>query len=230
EASLFRPSSEWISDIFKQFTARRITLQWRAESRVDAFSPRQVEQLAKTGLKVLDLGLESASYQQLLRMGKTTSPTTYLRRASELLKACHENGIWTKVNVLLYPGETRATLLETTAWLNQHRQYIKGVSAGPMIMYRYGHASLDFLRQIELHGARVVSESDLDTKGFADIHLSEELSNQDATIAANELARSFMSAKDYFDLKSFNYFTRWLTFERFNDMAVGVPENLLSFR
>lgn len=230
EASLFRPSSEWISDIFKQFTVRRITLQWRAESRVDAFSSRQIEQLAKTGLKVLDLGLESASYQQLLRMGKTTSPTTYLRRASELLKSCHENGIWTKVNVLLYPGETRATLLETTAWLNQHRQYIKGVSAGPMIMYRYGHASLDFLRQIELHGARVVSDSDLDTKGFADIHLSEELSNQDATLAANELARSFMSAKDYFDLKSFNYFPRGLTFERFNEMAVGVPENLLSFR
>lgn len=230
EASLFKPSSEWISNISKQFSARRLTFQWRAESRIDAFSTHQIELLAKAGLKVLDLGLESASPQQLLRMGKTTAPRIYLRRASELLKACHENGIWAKVNVLLYPGETGATLSETTAWLNQHRQYIKGVSAGPMIMYRYGQASLDFLRKIEVHGARVVSDSDLDTKGFADIHLSKELSNQDATFAANELARDFMSAEDYFDLKSFNYFPRGLTFERFNELAVGATENMLSFR
>ena len=230
EASLFRPSSEWISEISKDFLTRRLALQWRAESRVDAFSSRQVEQLAKAGLKVLDLGLESASPQQLLKMRKATAPATYLRRASELLKACHDNGIWTKVNVLLYPGETKVTLSETEAWLDQHRQYIKGISAGPMVMYRYGHASQDFLRQIEFHGARAVSESDLETKGFADIHLSDELSNQDATISANELARKFMSARDYFDLKSFNYFPREMTFESFNEMTVGASEDMLSFR
>lgn len=229
EASLFQPTSEWIAEINKEFSARRLALQWRAESRVDALSSRQVEHLAKAGLKVLDLGLESASHQQLLRMHKTPAPPAYLRRASELLKSCYENGIWTKVNVMLYPGETRATLSETTAWLNQHRQYIKGVSAGPMIVYRYGHASLDFLRQIEAQGASAVSDSDLDTKGFADIHLSDEFSNEDATFAANELSRAFMSAKDYFDLKSFNYFPRSLTFEKFIEMAAGVPDEMLSF-
>lgn len=230
EASFFRPSSDWISGIAKQFTERGIAIQWRAESRVDALSTHQVERMAKAGLKVLDLGLESASPKQLVRMNKTTAPAVYLRRASELLKACHEHGIWVKVNVLLYPGETQETLSETQAWLEQHRQYIKGVSAGPMIMYRYGHASLDFLHQIEHLGARAVSDRNLDTKGFADIHLSDEFSNQDATFAANKLARNFMSAQDYYDLKSFSYFPRSLTFEKFNEMTFGVPEDMLSFR
>lgn len=230
EASLFSPSSEWIAQITEQFLDRELAFQWRAESRVDAFSSRQIAMLAKAGLKVLDLGLESASHQQLLRMNKSAAPAIYLRRASELLKACHDNGIWVKVNVLLYPGETRETLAETAIWLNQHKRYIKGVSAGPMIMYRYGTASQDLLRQIELHGARLVSNSDLDTKGFADIHLSAELSNQDAIIAANNLAKEFMSASDYFDLKSFNYFPRGLTFEKFSEMADGAPTGSLSFK
>lgn len=230
EASLFNPSLNWIIEISKQFHDRQLSIQWRTESRADALSPRHIEKLAKAGLKVLDIGLESASHQQLLNMHKTTSPATYLRRASELVRACHANGVWTKVNVLLYPGETKATLMDTINWLEQHREFIKGVSAGPLIMYRYGDASLDFLRQIERYGAKVVSDTDLDAQGFADIHLSKEFSHQDAISAANEIARNFMSAKDYFDLKSFNYFSRELTYENFNALAIDVPEHGLPFR
>lgn len=217
EASLFQPSSEWIADIYKEFATHNLDFQWRAESRVDAFSSHQVEQLAKAGLKVLDLGLESASPQQLLNMRKTTTPAIYLRRASELLKACHDNGIWTKVNVLLYPGETKESISETEEWLDHHRQYIKGISAGPMVIYRYGNSSQVFLKEIEFYGARAVSSSDLETKGFADIHLSKELSNQDAIFEANRLSSNFMSTRDYYDLKTFSYFPRDMTFEKFSE-------------
>lgn len=230
EASLFNPSLDWISAITKQFMNRQFSLQWRAESRADALSPRHIELLAKAGLKVLDVGLESASPQQLLNMHKTTNPEIYLHRASKLVRACHENGILTKVNVLLYPGETKATLMETESWLEQHREYIKGVSAGPMIMFRYGNASLEFLRHIENHGARVVSDSDLDTHGFADIHLSDEFSHQDSLSAANNIARNHMSTKDYFDLKSFSYFSRGLTFESFQAITLGIHDDSLPFK
>ncbi len=229
EASFFRPSSEWITGLIEQFSKRQLTFQWRAESRADALSVLQIELLAKAGLKVLDLGLESASPEQLLRMRKTTNPTVYLDRASELLKACYKNKIWVKVNVLFYPGESKKSLLETENWLNEHKQYIKGVSAGAMVLYRYGQTSHDFLQEIKSYGAKAVCEADLDHKGFAEMHLSDEFSHQAAKTASLRLSKEFMSAQDYFDLKSFSYFSRELTFDEFMKNLKGIPHDLLPF-
>jgi hypothetical protein len=86
-----------------------------------------------------------------------------------------------------------------------------------MVIYRYENSSQVFLKEIELYGARAVSSSDLETKGFADIHLSIELLNQDAIFEANRLSRNFMSTSDYYDLKSFSYLPRDMTFEKFNE-------------
>jgi radical SAM superfamily enzyme YgiQ (UPF0313 family) len=91
-----------------ELEARRLKLKWRAETRVDHMAARHVEILAKAGLRVLDLGLESASAKQFEIMEKTRSPDVYLRKASELPQACHDNGVWTKVNVLLYRRRDRA--------------------------------------------------------------------------------------------------------------------------
>src|SRR5690606_12584576 len=102
QASFFRPSTSWIKELHDEFGRLSVQLQWGAESRVDGLSPDQIGELARSGLAVLDLGLESASPQQLSRMKKTPNPSAYLRRASALLAACAQNGVWTKVNVLLF--------------------------------------------------------------------------------------------------------------------------------
>lgn len=216
EASFFSPSTDWILRLRSEFADRQISMKWRTETRVDNMAPSLVRELAKAGLRVLDLGLESASPQQLRHMKKTPNPTAYLRRASDLLKACRDEGVWAKVNVLLYPGEDQHSVSQTAEWLDQHADCIKGVSAGPLILYRYGQATYDFLNEIGSLGARPVSPGDLDSHGFTELHLSASMSHEDAVGAASALSRSVMSARDYFDLKSFSYFPRDLTFDQFS--------------
>ena len=227
EASLFQPSTQWSGQLVTQLKARELDIHWRAETRVDHMAARQVEILAKAGLKVLDLGLESASAKQLAIMEKTHAPDIYLGKASELLQACHDNGVRTKVNVLLYAGESEQTLDETRNWLDKHAALIKGVSAGPLIVYRYGDESKSFLASLEQYGTRAVSDVALDEQGFADLHLSGAVSHTDAMRLARGISRTMMTGRDYFDLKSFSYFPPGMTYESFLEHCASArPEDL----
>lgn len=230
EASFFRPSSDWIHTFRSALAGRKIQMLWRTETRVDAISPSQIKMLAESGLRVLDLGLESASHEQLLRMQKTTNPESYLRRASELLNACREAGIWTKVNVLLHPGETPETIKATEDWLERHRGSIKGMSVGPTILFRYGAGTDALLREFEAHGAHAIDEKAIDRDGFTHLHLSSEMSHEEARAESLRLSRSFMTERDYFDLKSFSYFPRDLSWPDFRAMLIESPNPNYSFR
>lgn len=230
EASLFQPSTAWIGELTEELVRREINLQWRTETRVDHMSSRQIAALAKAGMKVLDLGLESASPTQLNRMGKTTKPDVYLRKASELLTTCKEHGVWAKVNVLLYPGETDSALTETRDWLINHASCIKGVSAGPMILYRYGSRTRDSIAHCERHGGRLVSSDQLDKEGFADLHLSEEIQHDKSIEAARDISQLMMLDRDYYDLKAFSYFPPSTSFDDFRTIAQGCRPESLPFR
>lgn len=229
EASIFQPSSTWINEFLSHQAEKELTIKWRTESRADALSTKQVEQLARAGMKILDIGLESASPRQLLNMEKTPNPSAYLRRASELLKACHDNGIWTKVNVLLYPGESEATIFETRNWLQQHAKFIKGVSVGPLILYRYGSSTKEFLEKIKSQGASEAIPGNLDKLGYSDLNISADFSNKKAISTALEISKELMSERDYYDLKSFNYFKRTLSFDEFHQIAMSAPEESIPF-
>jgi hypothetical protein len=208
QASFFRPPTAWIKQLSTEFARNQLSLEWRAETRVDGLSPSQVGELAHLGLKVLDLGLESASPTQLERMEKTKNSEAYLRRASALLRACHDHGVWTKVNILLSPGETWDTLAETTEWLDRHRYAIKGISVGPTIVFRFGPSTQSYLSTLSEFGASPVSAEALDVDGYAHLHLSRDISHEVALAASLKVSRDFMTMNDYFDLKSFSYFPR----------------------
>lgn len=230
ETSIFRPSAAWISEFSNEIKHRGLKFQWRTESRVDTLDRAKIESLSQTGLKVIDLGLESASPAQLLAMKKSSAPDKYLKRAAAVLRACHENGIWTKVNVLLYPGESHASLEETSSWLEDHRPYIKGLSVGPTILYRYGQSSRILLAEFEKLGARVVDSESLDTSGYAYLHLSDEVSHSRAMSFSSHLAKAFMTSRDYFDLKGFSYLPRGFSWADFQSTIKGVPPDNLPFR
>ncbi|MBS2013532.1 MAG: radical SAM protein [Deltaproteobacteria bacterium] len=230
EASLFRPSTEWISVFARARDERGLRQPWRAETRVDTLSPSQIHALSAAGLSVLDLGLESGSPTQLERMKKATRGDVYLKRASALLRACRDAGVWAKVNVLLHPGETPETLAETEAWLEAHRDCIKGLSVGPTILFRYGRGSLSQLAEFEAHGARVVDAGALDRDGYAHMHLGPSMPHELAETESSRIARSFMTARDYFDLKSFSYFPRSLTWAKFEALVLAAEHAQFSFR
>jgi hypothetical protein len=135
EASLFSPNPKWAEKLACEASNHDLRVEWRCESRVDGVTSDTLAFLAKAGLKVIDVGLETASPQQILRMEKSKNPDRYLRSASDVLRACKANSIDVKVNILLYAGENEATVRETTAWLDDHADCIKGVSVGPVVIF-----------------------------------------------------------------------------------------------
>jgi hypothetical protein len=230
EASFFRPDGLWCTELGQILRARGLALPWRTETRVDALSEKHIEALARAGLRVVDLGLESASPAQLVAMKKTPNPAIYLERASRLLAACRDAGIWVKANILLHAGETRRSLDETREWLHRHRSAIKGVSVGPTIVFRYGRQTRAYLASLATMGAHAVDPNALERDGFAHLHLSDELPHEAAVEASLALSRELMTARDYFDLKSFSYLARGTTWEEFVCWTYDIDPNALSFR
>ena len=118
QASMFAANLGWSERLAAAVRDLGLSIQWRTETRVDAMKPQAVAVLAKAGLSVIDLGLETASPAQIIAMQKARNPDRYLASASRLLAACRENGVKVKVNVLLYAGETVQTFEETRSWLD----------------------------------------------------------------------------------------------------------------
>ncbi|MDR8046490.1 B12-binding domain-containing radical SAM protein [Burkholderia cenocepacia] len=227
QSSMFMPTACWASSFADETSRIGLEIAWRTETRVDVMTPQTLAYLAEAGLSVLDLGLETASPRQILRMRKSDNPDRYLRRASDLLTACRDYGIKAKVNVLLYAGETLETLAETTDWLDEHRDSVAGVSVGPVVAYGPPKTATLLLDEWRLLGARPVDELASITTGITTMHLSDDFSVEAAEAASLELSRRFMNEDAYFALKSFSYYPRdyrRTDFER--DIAMSAPSTL----
>ena len=229
EASWFAPDPHWAASFARSYEASGLPITWRCETRVDVVQPATLEILGKAGLRVIDLGLESASPRQLLSMKKTANPASYLANASKVLQACRDNGIWAKVNVLLYAGENQETMDETIEWLDFHRDCIKGVSAGPVVVYGRGEGTSLYLQELAALGASPVNPEAADKEGYSLMNLSPTIDHESANQRAIDIAKSFMTDRDYYELKAFTYLPRGYSFSDFQRDGEYIDVSLLPF-
>lgn len=229
EASLFLPSDSWVASFAKRYRALDLKTRWRTETRVDALKPDSVATLAEHGLAVIDLGLESASPRQLAAMGKCTEPNRYLERASATLRACRTAGVRAKVNVVLYPGEDYTSYGQTLNWLKDNRENVGGISAGPLVYYPMGMGDYALPRDLTDLGAALVDQDQPMRSGFGDLHLSRAIDNETARALCLDLSKEFMTARDYFEIKSFGYFSPSLTLEDFSATCAKDDPDTLPF-
>ena len=215
QASIFNPTIDWAAEFHKIYKQNSMNFNWRFETRVDSLNKNVLNILAKCGLKVIDLGLESASPNQLLKMGKTNDTKKYLERAEEILQEAHKNDIWIKLNILLYYGETWDTINETLEWLNNNKKYIKGISVNPLIIYRNGDYTFDYIKEIEIQSGTTLDVNALDEQGYMFIDLSKEITYEQSKKISLSISRLFMDLNDYYDLKSVCYYKRDTKFEDF---------------
>ncbi|AWH45768.1 radical SAM protein [Stenotrophomonas sp. ZAC14A_NAIMI4_1] len=227
QASMFLPTARWANALAECVQRDTVRIPWRTESRVDVLTENTIAGLAAAGMKVLDLGLETASPQQIVAMKKSPQPERYLERASRLLKACSQAGVHAKVNVLIYGGETARTLGETRQWLDEHAAHIAGVSAGPVVAYGPPRTADPFLRELEALGARPIDAGSAQETGISRIHPSREIDAIDAERLSLLLSRRYMDADQYFRLKQFSYYPRDYGRNDFDhDMARSDPDRL----
>ena len=229
QSSFFAPSGSWSERFANEIIARKISVQWRAESRADAMNPDIIAALGAAGLKVIDLGLETASPTQILAMSKTKKPDFYLTKASTLVRACRDNGIWVKINVLLFAGETEKTLAETATWLDEHADCIKGVSVGPVIAFGPPKTAGVLINEWRSLGARPVNSNSADETGISAMHLSHDIDEAAAELISLQLSRRYMTKDDYFDLKSFSYYPRGFTRAEFDADVTASNQSSLPF-
>ena len=208
QASMFAPNLRWATRLADSVRATGTWVRWRTETRVDVLQPRTVAPLAEAGLRVLDLGLETASPAQIVRMRKARDPERYLAGASRLLEACREAGVAAKVNVLLYAGETSETIAETREWLDRHADAIAGVSVGPVVAYGPPRTVDVLLRDWADHGATPVDPGSAMATGITAMNLSREIDAAAAEAISLDLSRRYMDADAYWELKSFSYYPR----------------------
>lgn len=230
QSSFFMPSTSWASKLRQETERRGLQIPWRCETRVDAMKPETVAHLAGAGMKVIDLGLETASPTQVLAMNKSDDVDRYLRSASELLRACADNGVWVKANVLLYAGENARTISETRAWLDDHAFAIKGVSVGPVVVFGPPRRATSLLADLERRGASAVDQGAAESCGITQIHPSQEIDAGEAEAISLELSRRYMTRDDYFALKSFSYYPRGYGRNDFDEDVRASDVTVLPFR
>lgn len=205
EASSFVPRIDWITSFAGAREEAGISdVVWRTECRADLLPAGRVEELAKVGLRVLDIGLESASHSQLRRMNKTRSPARYLEKCERVIREATSCGVQTKLNVLLFPGETRTTITETLSWLMDRKAHIDAVSVGPTILYGFDPQTRALLEYFRSLGADVAYER---VPGMRYLHLSPEVSFEESMGWCNVISRALMTDEEYYSVKSFSYFS-----------------------
>ena len=211
ETSMFTPNRKWSIQLKEQLAKEGLKIRWRTEARIDSITPENLEYLSETGLSVLDLGLESASHQQLLLMKKTKNPQKYLDTASTLIIKAYDLGIKVKINILLYAGETKETLKETEDWLEKHKNYITGVSIGPVTIYGWDEDTSGYIDELEALGASVYRSS----IGIKYLNLSTEITFDKSIEISRKLSQKFMTKENFYFLKSFSYLPRDYNYESF---------------
>jgi hypothetical protein len=229
EAASFSPTEHWAHRFERAYEATLGGFSWRCEARVDSALSRLLEPLGRAGLRIVDVGLESASHRQLMRMRKTDDPAGYLSCASRFLERAADAGVWVKLNLMPYIGETHATFMETSDWLADHRNLIKGVSVAPYMAYRSNRGTAEVMKEAAHLGGGLKDVESFEWPGFSTVHLSREIDSDGAFALSTELARNLMEAKDYFELKSHGYFPRDWCFDAFLTEARAVPPSDLPF-
>jgi hypothetical protein len=208
EGAIFSPDISWAKEFRDEYKRRKMKFKFRMQSRVDVLSPETLPVLAGAGLKVLDVGLESASPIQLRRMGKTGNPKVYLERAEKLIKMAAASGVWCKLNILLYAGETLETLKETEIWLSRMKNYFKGISCNPLMLYLNGEDTEGYINEIEQLSQIPVDRKLLYERGYVQAELSDALRGERLSEVTNALYAKFMSREAYMDLKKITYTPR----------------------
>ena len=205
EGSVFLPTASWARAFAEEYQRRRMRFHFRMQSRADMLLPEAVSILSTAGLKVLDIGLESASHQQLISMGKTKDPAQYLKKAEVLLRTAREHGVWCKLNLLLYAGETADTVEETRSWLQERRSYFEGISCNPLTVFLDGEHTKDYIQSLERISNTKIDREKLLQKGYCTFALSPTMDQGKVRKTVNALYDEFMTPEAYSALKAVSY-------------------------
>jgi len=205
--------------------------QWRTQTRADMIDPDLIPTLSAGGLRVLDLGLESASPKMLRLMNKTDDPKDYLTKAEavfEVVGKLPETKL--KINLVFHPGETSETLGETLEFLFRWRAKIDAVTAAPAMVDPGAPLwhKMPFFEQN--YGSRLIKNEFWDAIHTHPVHPSDELSFEQCNMLANLVSKMFQTKESYFETRLFGGMLRSTDLQKFDAKMRGVSTALQPYR
>lgn len=229
ETPMFLMQDQEIIELAIERERQALNFTWRTETRVDYLSVHRLKRLANAGLRVLDLGLESASPEILRRMNKTQSPVTYLEKAAEILDVAREIGVIVKINILFYIGDNFKTLTETIHFLKKHVSEYHSVSAYPLLLYPGSALGSDIHKEIEKTGGSVIADSTWSERHLFPVNLSMNLTYDVLQELGTLFSKSFQTLQTFYNQKGYGYFSPGTSFDDFQLAARKFGINNLPF-
>ena len=175
---------------------------WRTQTSVRYLTIENIQLLYNAGARVIDVGFESASPEMLSHMGKDKSPNEYLAIMKRALKAAAEIGLRLKLNILLFAGETHASLTQTALFLKDNLHGFHSFSAYPVMVYP-SHNSDKFIEKINELGGSIVEVPT--SRSIYHVNLSSQIDYQKANRIALLLGKSFQNVKMYMSQRHIGY-------------------------
>ena len=205
-------------------------IEWRTQCRVDSVTPEVLPRLHQLGLRMLDVGLESASPRMLTLMKKTEGSTErYLQRAQALIDQAEACGMGIKLNILLYPGETQQSAGETEAFILRNRSKLAGIAAAAAIEFPGSDLSKQLGTLKVQFGTQRHEDPQVSSAGIYPLDLSHEFPMERAREWCLKMTRSITTAESYYRLKRIGYFRPDFSFSEFMRVVSGAEPASLPF-
>ncbi|OUL28512.1 radical SAM protein [Nostoc sp. 106C] len=215
ETPMFLMQDKEISQLACMKKEKGLNFTWRTETRVDYLSPVRLQKLAEAGLRVLDLGFESASPDILTRMGKTQNTKKYLEQASEILRSAYDLEIIVKMNILFYIGETVETIGETISFLEQNLPYTTSVSAYPLLLYPGSSLETGIEEHIKEYGGSLVKDSTWEERHLWPVNPSTVFTYDTLQELGTLFTKSFQTMEIFYKQKKYGYFSPSISYLEF---------------
>ena len=220
QASNFAVDAVEAAELASRLSRYSGEIAWRTEMRVDSVERTVMRDLYSSGLRVLDLGLESASPRVLRIMNKTRDPVSYLAAARGVLRAASSAGIFTKVNYLVHPGDNEDSVQESWDWLLENSGAISAVSSGVTLEYPGTPLSRHLERYTRDYGTRRLPHR-LQHWGVHHLQPSRELTLERAQHLSVRIAQSLQDRRGFALSKAFGYVAPCLAA---TDLLTHLPE------
>ncbi|HLO89070.1 MAG TPA: radical SAM protein [Nostocaceae cyanobacterium] len=229
ETPMFLMLDEEILELAIKRQERNLKFTWRTSTRIEYLTPERLNKLAKAGCRVLDVGLESADFEILLRMGKTRNPQKYLERASEILSVAYNLGIIIKLNILFYIGESLETIATTLSFIEQNLPYVVSVSAYPLLLYPGSSLEEGIGVEIKQYGGTIVTDGIWQSRHLWPVNPSAGLTYDFLQELGILFTKSFQTMETFYKQKRYGYFSPQISYPEFVDAATNFGLDSLPF-
>lgn len=119
---LFTIDKNRCREIAEGIIADRFDIEWACETRADLLDGKLIDKMYKSGLRAINLGIESASQELLDKASRKSADARYQEK---MIRYCEKKGIKIIAFYLLgLPGDTKGTIIETIRYANKLNTFL----------------------------------------------------------------------------------------------------------